>query len=50
MTYICMECGTEVEYDYLVKHKLKCTKCTEKRSNIWVKKRSDKIPKTVIAR
>lgn len=47
MTYICFECGTEVEYDYLVEHKLKCTKCKEKRSNIWVKKRPP-IPKTII--
>ena len=38
MTYVCMECGNAVEYEYLVQHKLKCTKCREKRSNIWVKK------------
>lgn len=37
MTYVCMECGNSVEYEYLVQHKLKCTKCKEKRSNIWVK-------------
>jgi len=49
MTYICIECGAEVDYDYLVKHRLKCTKCREKRSNIWIKKRQ-MLPKTVIAR
>ena len=49
MTYMCIECGAEVDYDYLVKHRLKCTKCKEKRSNIWIKKR-EMQPKTVIAR
>ena len=39
MTYVCINCGAEVDYDYIVKHKLKCTKCREKRSNIWVKRR-----------
>jgi len=51
MTYICIECGAEFEYDHLVKHRLKCTKCREKRSNIWVKKRMTHMnPKTVKAR
>lgn len=51
MTYICIECGAEVDYDYLVKHRLKCTKCKEKRSNIWIKKRQTSMqPKTVTAR
>lgn len=48
--YICMECGAEVDYDYLVKNKLKCTHCKEKRSNIWVKKRPTEMTKTVYAR
>jgi DNA-directed RNA polymerase subunit RPC12/RpoP len=38
MPYVCIECGHEVDYEYLMQHKLKCTKCKEKRSNIWVKK------------
>jgi len=49
MSYVCIECGHEVDYEYLVKNKLKCTKCKEKRSNIWVKKRPP-ISKDVIAR
>lgn len=49
MTYVCIECGNEVDYDYLTQNKLKCTKCTEKRSNIWVKKRPP-ISKNIIAR
>jgi len=49
MSYVCIECGHEVDYDYLLKNKLKCTKCREKRSNIWVKKRPP-ISKTVMAR
>jgi len=49
MSYVCMECGSEFEYDHLLKNKLKCTKCKEKRSNIWVKKRPP-IMKTIIAR
>jgi len=50
MSYMCMTCGNEVEYDYLTKHKLKCTACSEKRSNIWIKCRPDNISKTVLAR
>ncbi|MEA3255858.1 MAG: DNA-directed RNA polymerase subunit P [Candidatus Altiarchaeota archaeon] len=50
MTYICMECGNEVEYDYLLLHKLKCTKCRIKRSNIWVKKRPEGMTKVVLAK
>lgn len=50
MTYVCMECKSEVEYSYLMKHKLKCSKCKEKRSNIWIKKRPANITKTIIAR
>ena len=49
MSYSCMECGSEVEYEYLLKHKLKCTMCKERRSNIWIKKRPP-ISKTVYAR
>jgi len=49
MSYVCISCGAEAGYDHLVKHKLKCTKCREKRSNIWVKKRPP-VSKTVIAR
>lgn len=49
MTYVCIECGNDVEYEYLVQHKLKCTKCREKRSNIWVKKNKG-TPRTVLAR
>lgn len=47
--YTCMECGSEVSYEDLVAHKLKCTKCSEKRSNIWFKKRSPSS-KTLLAR
>ena len=50
MTYVCIECGQESEYRDLLRSKLKCTKCREKRSNIWVKKRSENIIKEVIAR
>ncbi len=50
MTYICIECGAEFDYEHLKKHRLKCTKCREKRSNIWVKKRMTEMqPKTVKA-
>ena len=49
MAYICIECGAEVEYDYLIKHRLKCTKCKEKRSNIWIKRRLPQA-KTIISR
>ena len=49
---VSINCGNDVDYDYIVKHKLKCTKCREKRSNIWIKKRPTKpsMAKTVIAR
>ncbi|MBD3260904.1 MAG: hypothetical protein GF334_04380 [Candidatus Altiarchaeales archaeon] len=50
MTYACIECGKETEYKDLLRSKLKCTKCSEKRSNIWVKKRSEAQIKQVIAR
>lgn len=50
MGYICIECGAEFEYDEIIKHKLKCISCKEKRSNIWIKKRPTEIKKTVIAR
>lgn len=78
MTYICIECGTEVEYGNICKdcgeptknltdnicskcsstkiehgliaNKLKCTKCREKRSNIWIKKRPEGMTKTILAR
>gem|GEM_PF-636386 len=49
MTYACRECGAEVEYEYLQSHKLKCTKCKERRSNIWIKKRPP-ITKKIIGR
>jgi DNA-directed RNA polymerase subunit RPC12/RpoP len=50
MVYKCIECGAEVEYKDLLRSKLKCTSCTEKRSNIWIKARSDNIVKEVYAR
>ena len=50
MTYTCIECGAEFEYEHLLKNKLKCTKCKEKRSNIWVKKRPENTSKTILAR
>ncbi|MCK4492277.1 MAG: hypothetical protein KAU03_06610 [Candidatus Altiarchaeales archaeon] len=50
MTYICIECKAEAEYDFIVKHRIKCTKCVEKRSNIWIKKRPLEKTKTVLAR
>lgn len=49
MTYVCMECGNEVDYEQIIQHKLKCTKCRERRSNIWVKKNKG-TPRTVKAR
>lgn len=49
MSYTCMECGEIFEYEHLLANKLKCTKCKEKRSNIWYKSRPP-ITKTVIAR
>lgn len=50
MTYVCIECGAEFEYEDILKHKLKCVSCKEKRSNIWVKKRPTTSVKNVIAR
>jgi len=50
MTYVCIECGAEYEYEDLMRSKMKCNSCTEKRSNIWIKKRPDTTTKTVIAR
>ncbi len=50
MTYVCIECGAEYEYEELARNKMKCNSCTEKRSNIWIKKRPENITKTVIAR
>ena len=50
MTYQCIECGAEFDYKHLVKNKLKCNACKEKRSNIWVKKRPDNVTKTILAR
>jgi len=50
MTYVCIECGTEFQYDEILKHKMKCTSCTVKRSNIWIKKRPENIVKEVYAR
>lgn len=48
--YICLECGNEEEYDQIVENKLKCTKCKEKRSNIWIKKRQTAVqPRTIRA-
>ncbi|HEX54717.1 MAG: DNA-directed RNA polymerase subunit P [Candidatus Altiarchaeales archaeon] len=49
MTYVCIECGAEVDYEYLLEHKLKCTYCKKRRSNIWVKKRPP-IAKKILAR
>lgn len=50
MSYRCIECGSEFEYKQILKNKLKCTKCKETRSNIWVKQRSKNLSKTVLAR
>ena len=50
MTYLCIECGAEFEYQELLASKMKCNSCSEKRSNIWVKKRPENISKVVIAR
>jgi DNA-directed RNA polymerase subunit RPC12/RpoP len=50
MTYVCIECGAEVEYEYIVANKMKCTKCKEKRSHIWIKKRPENIAVTIRAR
>jgi len=50
MSYKCIGCGSEFEYKQILKNKLKCTKCKEKRSNIWVKERSSNTTKTVFAR
>jgi len=50
MTYKCIECGAEFDYEHIVKHRLKCTKCKEKRSNIWVKKKPEGRIKIVFAR
>jgi DNA-directed RNA polymerase subunit RPC12/RpoP len=50
MTYKCIGCGAEVEYDTIVEDSMMCTKCTVKRSNIWIKKRPKGVMNTVIAR
>jgi len=50
MTYVCIECGAKFEYEELKKSKMKCQSCSEKRSNIWIKKRPENITKVVIAR
>ncbi len=50
MTYVCIECGTEFEYEELLKNKMKCNACSIKRNNIWIKKRKDSMLKTIIAR
>jgi len=50
MTYECIECGAELEYDKIVEDNMMCTKCKVKRSNIWIKKRPKGLIKTVIAR
>jgi DNA-directed RNA polymerase subunit RPC12/RpoP len=50
MTYVCIECGAEYQYEDLLRSKMKCNSCTEKRSNIWIKKRPDTMTKTIIAR
>ncbi len=48
--YICFECGNEEEYETILSNKMKCAKCKEKRSNIWIKKRQTAIhPKTIRA-
>jgi DNA-directed RNA polymerase subunit RPC12/RpoP len=50
MTYVCIECGTEFDYEDLLKNKMKCNACSVKRNNIWIKKRKDSMLKTIIAR
>ncbi len=50
MTFVCIECGTEFEYQELMRNKLKCNRCQVKRNNIWIKQRPDTIAKSVIAR
>lgn len=50
MAYKCIECGAEFEYKPLLRSKLKCTSCREKRSNVWIKKRPDDLVKEVYAR
>ncbi|MFH0860445.1 MAG: hypothetical protein V1921_04540 [Candidatus Altiarchaeota archaeon] len=50
MSYVCMECGSEEDYAKILSNKLKCSKCKEKRSNIWVKKRPTNVVKSIIAR
>jgi DNA-directed RNA polymerase subunit RPC12/RpoP len=50
MTYVCIECGAEYQYEDLLRSKMKCNSCTEKRSNIWVKKRPTELTKKIIAR
>ena len=50
MTYICTECGNQMEYEDVMKNNMKCRRCTEKRSNVWIKKRSTEIKRVVLAR
>ena len=50
MTYVCIECRAEFQYDDIVKNKMKCRSCREKRSNIWIKKRPESVLKEVYAR
>lgn len=50
MSYVCIECGTEFDYEQILKNKMKCSSCREKRSNIWINKRPEGIVKEVYAR
>jgi DNA-directed RNA polymerase subunit RPC12/RpoP len=50
MTYVCIECGAETDYQSLHKNKMKCNVCRERRSNIWIKKRPQEITKVIYAR
>jgi len=50
MTYKCIECGAEFEYKDLLRSKLKCTSCKQKRSNIWIKQPREGAVQEVYAR
>ncbi|VVB54648.1 Uncharacterised protein [uncultured archaeon] len=50
MSYVCIECGSEFEYADVVKNRLQCVACREKRSNIWYKRRPQSLPKMILAR
>lgn len=39
MVYVCLRCGAEVTSESLRSQRMKCVKCKERGSNIWIKKR-----------